>query len=83
MDSCAGSAWTVSDQFFAFYKFVLHIHAWIGSQVLLVGWFLPLGFRGVGPDRVKEWRWPNFEVSNQGQTRHAEKVYLRAQGLNP
>ena len=34
---------------------------------------------------AKEWRWPNFEMSDQGQrqTRHAEQVYLRAQGLNP
>ena len=32
---------------------------------------------------AKEWRWPNFEMSNQGRAGHAEQVYLRAQGLNP
>ena len=42
------------------------------------------GAQGSGLENwAKEWRWPNFEMTNQRQTCHAEQVYLRAQGLNP
>ena len=82
MDGCADCDQTLSDQrFWHSAKFGLQLKSRLSRLCCPTTWLqgLPGAIFHWGPGQglqnwAKEWRWPNFEMSNQGRAGHAEQV---------